>query len=203
MKKRAALKASCFGDISENATRLGNAMWTHCVNLQHVCNKRAKWSFLKISEGIKRKRPNADVLFKKCTRAKSSSRAEHWEEFPFCLGSLSDHSAMDDGCQESLWAQLANKRPSLLLGAVPALVDSPTNTAGAPFNLLPSSLQTISLTSSVNSTVCASRGVRHLFCMYLQCTGLQSRRRLERFQPGWFTHTPRVVRVDFLLSWSI
>lgn len=41
----------------------------------------------------------------------------------------------EDGCQKSLWAQLANKRPAPLLGSGPALVDSPTNAAGARFNL--------------------------------------------------------------------
>lgn len=89
------------------------------------------------------------------------------------LGSLSDHSSREDGCQESLWAQLANKRPDLLLDAGPALVDSPTNAAGAPFNLLPSSFQTLSLTSPVNSMLRPSWGLWHLFCMYLQCVALQ------------------------------
>lgn len=58
-----------------------------------------------------------------------------------------------DGCQKSLWAQLANKRPGLLSCAGPDLVDSHINAAGAPFNLLPSSLKTFSLTSPVNSRV--------------------------------------------------
>lgn len=79
-------------------------------------------------------------------------RAEDREEFPLRLGSVSDHSSGEDGCQKSLWAQLANKRPGLLLSFGPALIDSPTNAAGAPFNLLPSSL--LSLTSPLNSRVC-------------------------------------------------
>ncbi len=102
------------------------------------------------------------------------SRADHQEEFPLRLGFLNDRSSRDDGCQESLWAQLANKRPGLLLGAGPALVDSPTNTAGALFNLLPSSL--LSFTSLLNSRVCPSWGSWHLFCMYLQHTALHGRK---------------------------
>lgn len=98
-------------------------------------------------------------------------RAEHREEFPLRLGSLNDHSSREDGCQESLWAQLANKRPVLLPGACPALIDSPTNAAGAPFNLLPPSL--LSLTSPLNPRVCPSWGFWHLFCMYLQRTALR------------------------------
>lgn len=48
-------------------------------------------------------------------------RAEDREEFPLRLGSVNDHSSREDGCQESLWAQLANKRPGLLLSCGPTL----------------------------------------------------------------------------------
>ena len=86
------------------------------------------------------------------------------EEFPLSLGSADDHSSTQDACQKGLWAQLAKKNLGLLLIFGPALLDSPTNTAGAPINLLPSLL--LSLTSLLISGFVLPEGS----CICFVCT---------------------------------
>lgn len=149
-------------------------MQTRTVNcrLQCVWNQHAGCSSFRFTRD--KKKANKGRTWACCSKRVHEQteqlRAEHREEFPLRLGSLNDRSSREDGCQDGLWAQLANKRPGPLLGAGPALVDSPTNAAGAAFNLLPSSL--LSLTSLLNSSVCPSWGFWRLFCMYLQRTAL-------------------------------
>lgn len=97
-------------------------------------------------KGVKaRRRPAAPILCEQPPAGKP-------EEFP-PPGGLGQRPRLHGGwCQKSPWAQLATQRPGFHLGLGPPLSDSPTNTAGAPFNLLPCSLA--SLTSPENSRPC-------------------------------------------------
>lgn len=118
--------------------------------------------------------------------------AERVEEFPLRPRSPNDHSSRDNQRQKSLRAQLAKQRPGPLHAAGPILPDSPTNTAGVPFNLLPSSL--LSLTSPLNSRLVPPGGSG--ICFACTCSGLPCIRSahtggesLALFQPGCFIYT--------------
>lgn len=106
--------------------------------------------------------------------------------------------------EEKCWRGIPSEAAQIHTGRVPAqpmgtisqhkatvLVDLPTNAAGAPFNLLPSSVQTQSLTSPVNTSACPPWGCAHLFCVDLRQNGRQLGLLLAYC---WlFLHTPMVV----------
>lgn len=115
---------------------LGNTMQTHTVNchLQCVCNKHADWSSLKFLWNKKTSKGQMWACCLKCVYEQTDQpRAEHREEFPLRLGSLNNHSSREDGCQESLRAQLANKRPGLLPRCWPSPRRFPYKRSGVAF----------------------------------------------------------------------
>lgn len=95
----------------------------------------------------------------------------------------------EEGCQKSLWTQLANKRP----GFGPAPVDSPLHAAGARFNLfaLFTSQPHLSSSLSLNSRAGPPEGSGICFACTCRVTQPASGGRLARVQPACSLNTPQ------------